>query len=40
MSPSSRKAFEEELASRLLAQTTPEGIEDRWTVNFFVGVRD
>jgi ubiquinone/menaquinone biosynthesis C-methylase UbiE len=40
MSPSSRKAFEEELASRLQAQTTPEGIEDRWTVNFFVGVRD
>jgi ubiquinone/menaquinone biosynthesis C-methylase UbiE len=40
MSPVSRKDFELELASRLRPLTTSEGIEDRWIVNFFVGVRD
>ena len=40
MSTESRKAFDEELGIRLRPLTTPDGIEDTWTLNFFVAHRD
>ncbi len=40
MTPDRRKDFDAELASRLQPLTTSEGIEDTWTLNFFVAHRD
>lgn len=40
MAPDRRKDFDAELASRLQPLTTSEGIEDTWTLNFFVAHRD
>jgi ubiquinone/menaquinone biosynthesis C-methylase UbiE len=40
MAPDRRKAFDAELASRLEPLSTSDGIEDTWTLNFFVGYRD
>src|SRR5438445_128510 len=36
MPPESHKAFDAELAARLRPLTTSAGIEDIWTVNFFI----
>lgn len=40
MTADGRSAWDAELASRLEPQTTAEGIEDTWTLNFFVAHRD
>lgn len=36
MAPEDRRAFDADLAARLEPLTTPEGIEDTWTLHFYV----